>query len=294
MNTAIADTSAHPPAFPAALTSSADSNTNYVTYEPAAPIASFAVPDGCVVVHVCTYGETPKRNCGCDIHVTAEDAARLVARGRASEYLYTRSVQGEKVACKKHDAIIATPNLSEEVARIERGEAKKRAELFERRQRERDAAFQKFLPKWSKAVRRSLIHFDLGDAASLPDIELVRAAEDETGAWCNFIPPSVIHEFDKHLSSFWDALLDRENLSIYRGEKAVGATDRTMLFGIDADMSDFVRGEEVDTAGRRISDTHGRRVAVEGSEPDSDGSDPYERAENIGEEEGEEGETENE
>jgi hypothetical protein len=284
MNTAYADTSAHPPVFPVALTSSADPNTNYVIYEPAAPLSSFASPDGCILVHTCTYCDVPKRNCHCDVHVTEDDAARLIARGRAREYLYTRTVKGQPVVCQKKDAIIATVNLSDEIRRIEQGEAEKRFRLAKQRQRERDAAYQRFLDKWGKRVRTLLAKS--GYFTEATDDDLARACEyDESGKWNGLIPSHLVRSFDSLLSDFWSALLDRENLSIYRGEKATGATNWTIPYGIRIETADFLRGLEVDT--------DGRRVEADGEEPDAyeaPEQETYEVADNGEEGQGEEDE----
>jgi hypothetical protein len=164
--------------------------------------------------------------------------------GNAREYGYKRVVNGKPVHCVKNDAIISA-SLEHWFEKQDAEEFEKRKRTFDRHQRGRDEVFEKFKSKWAAKVRRSLATY--GHFIEASDDELADAAQhDESGKWFGLVPDALVKlkPFNELLSDFWNALLDKENLSIYRAEKPVGGTYRLFYTDELFDVEDPTRFED--------------------------------------------------
>jgi hypothetical protein len=208
----------------------------------AAPVVSH---DKTVLLHTCVIFEsTPRRNCACSRYLTPEEALLWLVKGNAREYGYTRCVRGKPIYCIKNDAVIST-SLEHWFEKQDAEEFERRKSRYQRHQRERDAVFEKFKTKWAAKVRRSLAAY--GHFTEASDDELADAARnDESAKWFGLVPDALVRvkPFNELLSDFWNALLDKENLSIYRAEKPVGGTYRLFYTDELFDVEDPTRFED--------------------------------------------------
>jgi hypothetical protein len=190
-----------------------------------------------VRLHRChIFGDMKPTRCTCH-YIDDTQAEELLQNGAASWYQYNRTVMGEVIVCASKSNLVLHQN------EIEFEYAKEQAELFalfERHAAERLETFNVRLPILLRDFRKQAWKNGVHDIYQTPDQTILNALEEETGNLNGLVPWPKVKAFHLLMSRYWDMILDRDNLSMARGEKVTGATYLTKLAGGTFDMGPLV------------------------------------------------------